>query len=123
MMRQHSFWLGLVLACSLTGCGGDPDGVTPHEKSLIKTADALNSEADAAKGRQYTVWQGAWLTDDKGEKMRVVRVVSVEVDGSSPDTLYKIVDHDIKASAANKAGDAWKTSPIQWAAPAVEEPK
>jgi len=123
MMQHRRFWLSLVLACALPGCGGDADGVSNHEKNLIKTADALTSEAEESKGRTYTLWQGAWLTDAKGEKMRVVRVVKTEIDGSSPDILYRIADHDILETAANKAGDNWKTTPIQWGTAAPDEMK
>jgi hypothetical protein len=102
------------------GCGKDDSEVTKGEKKAVESSVQMNSAEGLANTTSFNRYEGAWLTDTKGGKMRVVRCILTQ--GTPPsefDLLFKIektqgTDHAVD-QAVNPAGSNWKTAEkIPW---------
>jgi hypothetical protein len=112
----------LVLAACLSGvgCGKDENEVTKAEKIAVQSSVEMNSADGVADTTSYLRYEGGWLTDSKGGKLRVIRCVLTQ--GKPPqqfDLLFKVEksqgrDHAID-QAVNPAGENWRTADkIPW---------
>lgn len=110
----------LALCLAGAGCGKDENEVTKAEKIAVQASVEMNSEHGVADTTNFVSYEGAWLDDGKGGKMRVVRCVLTQ--GKPPqqfDLLFKIEksqgrDHAMD-QAVNPAGENWRTADkIPW---------
>src|SRR5947209_3184154 len=108
--------LVVMAMCLLgAGCGSSDGDVTKGEKTAVQASVEMNSEHGLADTTKFVSYEGGWLADAKGGKMRVVRCVLTQ--GKPPaqfDLLFKIEktqgkDHAVD-QAVNPAGENWKTA-------------
>ncbi len=114
-------WLFLLPVCLCgLGCGKDENEVTKSEKTAVQSSVEMNSDHGLADTTSFLRYEGGWLTDAKGGKIRVVRCVLTQ--GKPPqqfDLLFKIEksqgrDHAMD-QAVNPAGENWRTADkIPW---------
>jgi hypothetical protein len=123
MMRKlrTPFWLLLPVVClGGAGCGADESAVSRTEMDAIQASVQMNSEHGLAETTKFVRYEGGWLTDAKGGKMRVVRCILTQGTKSQEfDLLYKIEKskdgvHAVD-QAVNPAGDKWReVGKIPW---------
>jgi hypothetical protein len=113
-------WLLPGVCVVALGCGADESAVTKAEMDAVQASVQMNSEHGLADTTKYLRYEGGWLADGKGGKMRVVRCVLTQGPAAQKfDLLYKMDKskagtHAVD-QAVNPAGDNWQTAEkIPW---------
>ena len=115
MSKRLPWVLVLVLA---VGCNnGDADNtVTDDEQQAIRQLHKTSKrQAGTIDEIHYQVWEGATVTDQAGNPVRVVRVkISFGSTVETSDILYRFTDGKPAMNRLNGSGDHWQPEAQVW---------